>query len=175
MSEGLLTNGAVLDVLAIGEETLDDERLLYLRRRIAGLLRLGREDAPFPYVTEEVIEALRLPGPLAVPFGGYRLTEKGLRLYRALLEALREAKGEGAVRRLEELRRARGPLLEAQPKVCPRCGEPISYIERRKVGNRVYVYAVHYYGYERGPNGKPRPKLRRCYLGPEEVLQEAYA
>ena len=175
MSDWLLTNGTVIDVLSIGEDTLDDERLLYLRRRIAELLRLGREDAPFPYVTEEVLEALRMPGPLAAPFGGYRLTEKGLRLYHALLEAIREAKGEGAVRRLEELRRARGPLLEAQPKVCPRCGEPISYIERRKVGNRVYVYAVHYYGYERGPNGKPRPKLRRCYLGPEEVLQEAYA
>ena len=106
----MLTNGTVLDVLAIGEETLDDERLLYLRRRIAGLLRLGREDAPFPYVTEEVIEALKLPGPLAVPFGGYRLTEKGLRLYYALLEAVREAKGEGAVRRLEELRRRPGQL-----------------------------------------------------------------
>ena len=67
--------------------------------------------------------------------------------------------------------------MGAQPqlKVCPKCGEPISYIERRKMGNRVYLYAVHYYGYERGPNGKPRPKLRRCYLGPEEVLQEAYA
>jgi len=80
------------------------------------------------------------------------------------------------VRQLEELRRARGPLSEAQLKVCPRCGEPISYIERRKMGNRVYLYAVHYYGYERGPDGKPRPKLRRCYLGPEEALQEeAYA
>jgi len=67
-------------------------------------------------------------------------------------------------------------MAQSQLEACPRCGEPISFIERRKMGNRVYLYAVHYYGYERGPNGKPRPKLRRCYLGPEEALQEeAYA
>ncbi len=51
-------------------------------------------------------------------------------------------------------------------RVCPRCGQPISYIERRRIGNNVYYYAVHYEGYERGPDEKPRPKLRRCYLGP---------
>jgi len=106
----LLTNGTVIDVLSIGEEALDEERLLYVRRRVARLLGLGRDDGPFPYVTREVMEALMLPGPLAVPFGGYRLTEKGLRLYYALLEAVREAKGEGAVRRLEELRRRPGQL-----------------------------------------------------------------
>jgi hypothetical protein len=173
----LLTNGTVIDVLSIGEEALDEERLLYVRRRVARLLGLGSEDGPFPYVTREVMEALMVPGPLAVQNGrSYRLTAKGLRLYYALLEAVREAKGEGAVRQLEELRRARSPLSEAQLEVCPKCGEPISYIERRKVGDRVYLYAVHYYGYERGPDGKPRPKLRRCYLGPEEALQEeAYA
>jgi len=54
--------------------------------------------------------------------------------------------------------------------VCPRCGQPISYIEKRKIGNNVYYYAVHYEGYERGPDGKPRPKLRRCYLGPEKYV-----
>jgi len=59
--------------------------------------------------------------------------------------------------------------LGAQPqlKVCPKCGEPISYIERRRIGGHVYVYAVHYYGYERTPDGKVRRKIRRCYLGPE--------
>ena len=55
-------------------------------------------------------------------------------------------------------------------RVCPRCGQPISYIERRRIGNNVYYYAVHYEGYERGPDGKPRPKLRRCYLGPEKYV-----
>ena len=106
MSDWLLTNGTVIDVLSIGEEVLDEERLLYVRRRVARLLGLGREDGPFPYVTREVMEALMVPGPLAVQNGrSYRLTSKGLRLYRALLNAVREAKGERAVRRLEELRR----------------------------------------------------------------------
>ena len=54
--------------------------------------------------------------------------------------------------------------------VCPRCGQPISYIERRRRGNQVYYYAIHYEGYERTPDGKPRPKLRRCYLGPEKYV-----
>jgi len=31
----LLTNGTVIDVLSIGEEALDEERLLYVRRRVA--------------------------------------------------------------------------------------------------------------------------------------------
>jgi len=30
----LLTNGTVIDVLSIGEEALDEERLLYVRRRV---------------------------------------------------------------------------------------------------------------------------------------------
>ena len=47
-------------------------------------------------------------------------------------------------------------------KACPRCGTPYSYIEKRKVGDKVYYYAVHYY---RGPDGKRR--VRKCYLGPE--------
>ena len=59
-------------------------------------------------------------------------------------------------------------MAQPQPEVCPRCGEPISFIERRKIGNRVYLYAVHYYGFERGPRGKVRPRLKRCYLGPAD-------
>ena len=114
MSDWLLTNGTVIDVLSIGDEVLDEERLLYVRRRVARLLGLGREDGPFPYVTREVMEALMVPGPLAVQNGrSYRLTAKGLRLYRALLNAVREAKGEKAVRRLEELRRRPRPLAPA--------------------------------------------------------------
>jgi len=110
----LLTNGTVIDVLSIGEEALDEERLLYVRRRVARLLGLGSEDGPFPYVTREVMEALMVPGPLAVQNGrSYRLTAKGLRLYRALLEAVREAKGREVTRRLEELRRRPGQLTRS--------------------------------------------------------------
>lgn len=44
--------------------------------------------------------------------------------------------------------------------VCPRCGLPYSYVEERKVGDRVYYYAVHY----SRVNG--RRYVHRCYLGP---------
>jgi len=54
--------------------------------------------------------------------------------------------------------------------VCPRCGQPISYIERQRRGNRVYYYAVHYEGYERTPDGRIRKKVRRCYLGPDKYV-----
>ena len=46
-------------------------------------------------------------------------------------------------------------------KTCPRCGLKYSYIERRKVGGQVYLYAVHYLRV-----GSKR-KVRKCYLGPE--------
>jgi len=55
-------------------------------------------------------------------------------------------------------------------RVCPRCGQPISYIERQRRGNRVYYYAVHYEGYERTPDGRIRKKVRRCYLGPDKYV-----
>lgn len=34
--------------------------------------------------------------------------------------------------------------------VCPRCGSPISWIERYRKGGRVYYVAVHYLGYTKG-------------------------
>jgi len=40
--------------------------------------------------------------------------------------------------------------------ICPRCGRPISWIETRRVGNREYVYAIHY----------SKGKKDQCYLGP---------
>ena len=46
-------------------------------------------------------------------------------------------------------------------KVCPRCGLKYSYLERRKVGDRVYLYAVHYFKVGR------KRRIRKCYLGPE--------
>jgi hypothetical protein len=51
---------------------------------------------------------------------------------------------------------------------CPRCGRPISYYERKRVGHRVYVYAVHYLGYTRTPSGKIKKRVEKCYLGPED-------
>jgi RNA polymerase-binding transcription factor DksA len=54
--------------------------------------------------------------------------------------------------------------------VCPRCGQPISYVERQRRGNRVYFFAVHYLGYEKTPDGRIHKKVRRCYLGPDKYV-----
>ena len=48
------------------------------------------------------------------------------------------------------------------PEVCPRCGLKIDRVLTRKIGNRYYVYAVHYV--EEG--GKKKKK--QCYLGPAD-------
>jgi len=52
-------------------------------------------------------------------------------------------------------------------KICPRCGEPYSFIKEVSKGGRVYLYAVHYEGYEK-VNGKKKIKYRYCYLGPKD-------
>jgi len=48
-----------------------------------------------------------------------------------------------------------------EKKICPRCGLKYSYIERRRIGDQVYLYAVHYFK-ERG-----KRRVHKCYLGPE--------
>jgi len=53
-------------------------------------------------------------------------------------------------------------------RICPRCGEPFSYLKRRVVNGRVYLYAVHYHGYVKGEDGRVRKITRECYLGPED-------
>lgn len=49
----------------------------------------------------------------------------------------------------------------ARLKICPRCGLPYSYIERRSIGNRTYLYAVHS-SYDGGR------RVSKCYLGPQD-------
>ena len=63
--------------------------------------------------------------------------------------------------------------MEGQPRVmvCPRCGQPVSYVERQRRGSQVYYLAVHYEGYERGPDGRIHKKVRKCYLGPAEYIE----
>lgn len=46
-------------------------------------------------------------------------------------------------------------------KMCPRCGAPFKWLEKRRIGNRVYYYAVH----ELRIGG--RRYIKKCYLGPE--------
>jgi hypothetical protein len=53
-------------------------------------------------------------------------------------------------------------------RACPRCGRPYSYLERHRIGKKVYLYAVHYEGYESGPDGRMRKRVRKCYLGPAD-------
>jgi len=51
----------------------------------------------------------------------------------------------------------------SQKKVCPKCGQPYSYIEEIDIGDRSYLYAVHYVKDKSG-----KRKKKRCYLGPKE-------
>ena len=107
MEEYKLRNGTVYTVLAIGEEAVDESRLQVLEARVASILRLGKRDEPFPYMNERLAAALRTSGPLAIQNGSvYVLTEKGLRLYYALLDLLYDVKGREVVRKLREVRKS---------------------------------------------------------------------
>jgi hypothetical protein len=53
------------------------------------------------------------------------------------------------------------PSHSKERRICPRCGEPYSYVEKIDIGERSYLYAVHYYVDE-----NDRRRKRRCYLGP---------
>ena len=102
-----LKNGTVYTILAIGEEAVDETRLRTLEARVAGILRLGKYSEPFPYMNERIMAVLRASGPLAIQNGNaYVLTEKGLRLYYALLDLLYDVKGREVVRKLGETRKA---------------------------------------------------------------------
>jgi RNA polymerase-binding transcription factor DksA len=48
-------------------------------------------------------------------------------------------------------------------RVCPRCGRPIDWLERRVRNGHVYIYAYHYVKDENG-----KRKVKKCYLGPEK-------
>ena len=103
----MLKNGTVYMILAIGEEAVDETRLPLIMSRVAGILRLGKYDDPFPYMNERLAAILRMPGPLGTLNGSvYVLTEKGLRLYYALLDLLYDVKGREVVRKLREVRKA---------------------------------------------------------------------
>ena len=55
---------------------------------------------------------------------------------------------------------------EKAERVCPRCGQPYSYIESYTRGSQTYYVAVHYEGYEK-VEGKVKKRVRKCYLGPQ--------
>jgi len=102
-----LKNGTVYTVLAIGEEAVEESRLPVLEARVAGILRLGKRDEPFPYMNERLAAALRASGPLAIQNGSvYVLTEKGLRLYYALIDLIYDVWGREVARKVMEVRKA---------------------------------------------------------------------
>ena len=110
MEEYRLRNGTVYTVLAIGEETVDESRLPVLEARVAGILRLGKRDEPFPYINERLASALRMSGPLAIQNGSaYVLTEKGLRLYYALIDLIYDVWGREVARKVMEVRKSNRP------------------------------------------------------------------
>jgi hypothetical protein len=53
-----------------------------------------------------------------------------------------------------------------EKKLCPRCGQPYSYVDSYRRGGQVYYVAVHYEGYEK-VEGKVKKRVRKCYLGPQ--------
>jgi len=107
VDEYKLKNGTVYMVLAIGEEAVDETRLPLIMSRVAGILRLGKYDDPFPYMNERLAAILRASGPLGTLNGNvYVLTEKGLKLYYALLDLLYDVKGREVARKLREVRKA---------------------------------------------------------------------
>jgi len=102
-----LRNGTVYTVLAIGEEAVEESRLPVLEERVASILRLGKRDEPFPYMNERIMAALRMPGPLAIQNGSvYVLTEKGLRIYYALIDLIYNVWGREVARKVMEVRKA---------------------------------------------------------------------
>jgi len=107
VEEYKLRNGTVYTVLAIGEEAVDESRLPVLEARVAGILRLGKRDEPFPYMNERLAAALRASGPLAIQNGSvYVLTEKGLRLYYALIDLIYDVWGREVARKVMEVRKS---------------------------------------------------------------------
>ena len=107
MDEYKLRNGTVYTILAIGEEAVDESRLPVLEARVAGILRLGKRDEPFPYMNERIMAALRASGPLAIQNGSaYVLTEKGLRLYYVLIDLIYDVWGREVARKVMEVRKS---------------------------------------------------------------------
>jgi len=61
------------------------------------------------------------------------------------------------------------PFPRVEEKICRVCGQPLSYVERRRRENRVYLYGVH-----RSWVGGRR-RIKKHYLGVEERVRELEA
>jgi hypothetical protein len=58
-------------------------------------------------------------------------------------------------------------MEKGEEKICPKCNQPYSYVEERRIGNNVYYYVVHYF------KAKGKQKKRYCYLGPKSYVNVA--
>jgi len=107
VEEYRLRNGTVYTILAIGEEAVDESRLPVLEAKVAGILRLGKRDEPFPYMNERIMAALRASGPLAIQNGSvYVLTEKGRKFYYALIDLIYDVWGREVARKVMDVRKS---------------------------------------------------------------------
>jgi hypothetical protein len=81
-----------------------------------------------------------------------------------------QAQGKAELAELTEPREVRGEgrgvereVSERRERICPRCGQPYSYIDSYRRGSQVYYAAVHLEKSEEGG----RARKRKCYLGPK--------
>ena len=87
-------------------------------------------------------------------------------LYKRYGDGWRELYNTVQQKRIEYLNAIKQTLVKREDKpappeleVCTRCGGVVSWVERRRVGDSVYLYAVH----ELREGGKR--KIKKCYLG----------
>ena len=52
-------------------------------------------------------------------------------------------------------------------RICPKCGSPFSYLEKRKKGSKVYLYAVHV------SRLAGKRHIKKCYLGLSSTTPQA--
>jgi hypothetical protein len=55
-----------------------------------------------------------------------------------------------------------GVNLPSTLQSCPKCGLQVSWLKRKRIGNNIYVYAIHYLG---------KKKRKECYISPEEKYE----
>ena len=55
--------------------------------------------------------------------------------------------------------------MVVEEKICPRCSKTYKYIEKRRIKEQVYYYALHFHLDEDG-----RKHVKKCYLGAETYI-----
>jgi len=58
---------------------------------------------------------------------------------------------------------------QVKKRICPRCGSPYNWVEKRDKGSNTYYYAVHV-TFSKTKRGKKKRHIQKCYLGPERYI-----